>query len=168
MANHRPHNVSRSQRRPHTSAEDLNQAATRVMDETEIQRTDALAAEFETDFVAVRDMVLLKIRNPRRSKGGVIIPEGAKLDAQIFLADVVAAGPGLYQWSDAKGEPVLIENEFKPGDVVQMIMRLHGQPAQVTYGMNEYIIVSEGEICGRSKKPSELDGFAEKKGVVLS
>lgn len=58
------------------------------------------------------DYVIMKLEDTNKSKGGIIVPEGADDGKVSIKGTVVFAGKGYY------AGPVFIENPYKVGDVL--------------------------------------------------
>lgn len=100
----------------------------------------------EQDYQPLKDYVLVEPLDRTETKGGIALPNGAKL-AEPDLGRVVAVGPGK---TTEYGAFVPIDG-YGAGDLIWVNQHTPGIPKQV--GSKVFVIIRDRDVIGRYEPP---------------
>ena len=115
-----------------------------------IQRNTMNDRAFEEDFVPARDLVLIKLFDMGKTKGGIALPEGVNFGPR--QGRIIKVGPGVLK-DDGEGRfPV----DAKEGQDVYLLFQ--GRPPAPIEGKDaQYMVVAADSIMGTSCGKSQAD-----------
>lgn len=103
--------------------------------------------ELDLNFEPLWDYLLIKPVKKDKTKGGIVLPDGSRLD-DLSTGLVVKAGKGAYRESGA-----FIENPIKVGDTIYMMG--HVKPFVVPLNGETYCCVSGRDVVAVTKYKAE-------------
>jgi len=94
------------------------------------------------------DYVLMRVIRVDKTKGGLVVPDGAKVD-ECARSIVVAAGPGIY-----KDNGTFVPNPLQVGDVVYHMARVN--PTKIILDGELHLLVAARDCIAIANRPQSM------------